>query len=145
MEKRRQSLLKSLAEVKNQADRLLEHWSGGDKQGANAFIKEKLSELARRRSELEAGIDEADEAIWQIQDQTIKEDEVKRALASIGEIYAQLKPFERRELIGAVLKSARVNEREIMLEIYAVGEQQTIRNNIDTDEKVRPPLNWLLG
>ena len=144
LEKQRQALIKSLAEVKNQANKLLEHWSDTEERVREGFIKEKLNELTSRRAELEAGIAEADEAIRQIQDQTVKEDEVKRALASIAEIYAQLKPFERRELMGFVLKSARVNERGLMLEIYAVGEQQTIKN-INTDEKVRPALNWLLG
>jgi hypothetical protein len=98
-------------------------------RAGEGFIKEKLNELTSRRAELEAGIAEADEVIRQIQYQVFKEDEVKRALSSMVEIYAQLKPFERRELMGAVLKSARVNEREIMLEIYAISDQQKTINS----------------
>jgi site-specific DNA recombinase len=142
LEKRRQGLLKSLAEVKRQADKLLDNWS--EMEVGDSFVKEKLNKLACRRADLEAGLVEAEEALRQIQEQAVGVDVVKRALASIDEVYGRLKPFEQRELMGLVLKRAEVNERQIVLEIYALGEQHAmLGDSVDFREKVRPPLNWL--
>lgn len=145
LERQRQALMKNLAEVKNQANKLLEHWTDSEERVREGFIKEKLNELTDRRFELENGIAEAEEALRQIQEQSVNEDAVRQALASISEIYAQLKPFERRELMSAVLKSASINEREITLEIYAVGAGQAGFDSVNQVEKVRTAPNWLLG
>jgi site-specific DNA recombinase len=148
LEKQLQALHKNLAQVKNQANKLLDRWSESEERVKEGFIREKLNDLAGRRVEIEAGIVEVDQALRQIQEQTVQQEEIKKALENIGGIYEQLKPFERRELMGAVLKIAQVNEREITLEIYAVGEPYIINNNVkgnsvNRGEKVRPQPNWL--
>ena len=143
LEKQRQCLQKSLAEVIGQADKLLEHLSNTGEQLGNEFVKEKLNSLAQRRAELETGITEADEALKQLNEQSVSAETVRSALANINDVYSQLKPFERRELIGLILKSAEVNEREIVLEIYALGEQQVSPESIKQSEMVRLLPNWL--
>ena len=42
-----------------------------------------------------------------------------------------------------ILKSAEVNEREIILEIYALGEQHLSPESVKQSEKVRLPPIWL--
>jgi hypothetical protein len=42
-----------------------------------------------------------------------------------------------------VLKSAQVNEKEIVLEIYALGEQFKTLESVKSGEKVRQTPNWL--
>jgi len=143
LEKQKQGLQKSLEDVMGQANNSLEHWSGMEAQGGGGFVKEKLNNLAKRRTELETGITEVDEALRQITEQSVNAETMKSALANISEIYLQLKPFERRELIGLILKSAEVNEREIILEIYALGEQHLNKESVKQSEKVRLPPIWL--
>jgi hypothetical protein len=126
-----------------QANNLLEHWSGMDAQAGGGFVKEKLNGLAQRRAELEKGIIEADEALQQVSKQSVNAETVKNALSNISEIYLQLKPLERRELIGLVLKRAEVREREIALEIYALGEQHLNRESVKYSQKVCEPPIWL--
>lgn len=142
LEKQKQALQKSLGEVKNQANKILESWLGIAQKGDD-FVKEKLAELSSRWAELENELGETERAIRQIQEQTVKGDDIRQALARITEIYGQLKPFERRELMGTILKSARVNEREIILEIYGMGESGL--NGVNQGQKVCTGLNWLLG
>ena len=43
--------------------------------------------------------------------------------------------------MSLILKSAQVNEKEITLEIYALGE--TAVKSVNSGEKVRPTPNWL--
>jgi len=143
LEKQKQGLRKTLEGVIGQANNLLEHWSGMDAQAGGGFVKEKLNNLAKRRTELETGITEVDEALRQITEQSVNAEAVKSALTNINEIYSQLKPFERRELIGLILKSAEVNEREIILEIYALGEQHLSPESVKHSEKVRLQPIWL--
>jgi len=143
LEKQKQGLQKSLEEVMGQANNLLEHWSGMDAEAGSGFVKEKLNNLAQRRTELEKGIAESEEALQQVNEQSVNAETVKSALANISDIYLQLKPFERRELIGLILKSAEVNEREIILEIYALGDQHLNKESVKQSEKVCPPPIWL--
>jgi len=143
LEKQKTGLEKTLEEVVGQANNLLEHWSGMDGQAGSGFVKEKLNNLAKRRTELETGITEVEEALRQVTEQSVDAESVRCTLTNISEIYMQLKPFERRELIGLILKSAEVSEREIILEIYALGGQQVSPESVKQSEKVRLPPIWL--
>jgi hypothetical protein len=97
--------------------------------------------LAQRRTELENGLIEVEQALAQIQEKAVDADLVKNALSQVDEVYGHLKSFEQRELIGCILKSAQVNEKEIKLEIYALGEQPM--KCVKSGERVRQTPNWL--
>ncbi len=144
LEKQRQGLAKSLTEVKSQADRLLEQWTELEGESGVEFVKIKLGALSARRQELETGIAELDNTLQQMREQSVTSHQVRQALVWIDAVYGQLKPFERRELMGAVLKSATVSEHEITLEIYTLGEQHLDAvKSVDFDEKVRTAPIWL--
>jgi site-specific DNA recombinase len=144
LERQRQGLLKKLAEVKGQASKLLDHWSSLKDQAGDGFVKEKLNDLERQKTELETGLLEADESLRQIQEQAVTVDAVKQALTRIDEVYEHLMPFEKRDLMRLVLKQVDVNERQIALQIYALGEEHmSLCQNVKPGEVVRPSLNWL--
>lgn len=143
LERQHQELLKNLADVKSKADKAIELWMGEDNKSGSGFVKEKLNELARRRTDLENGLVETEEALKQLQEKSVKAETVRATLARMDEIYEHLLPFEKRELISLVLKTAEVNEKEIILEIYALGDQLKIEGNGCKGEKVRATPNWL--
>ena len=68
---------------------------------------------------------------------------VRNALLRINEVFSHLKPFEQRELMSLVLKSAEVNGKELVLEICALGEQSKLLKSVKSGEKVRQTPNWL--
>jgi site-specific DNA recombinase len=145
LEKQKLGLIKAMADVKNQADKLLDHLPSLKDETGSAFVREKLAFLAERRRDLENGIAQTDDAITRIQEQSVKSESVKLALSRINEIYTQLKPFERRDLMGMLLKSAKINERSIELEIYTLNEtQMESLKSVNQGELVRTPPNWLL-
>ena len=45
---------------------------------------------------------------------------VSASLACVKDVYGQLTPFERRELMRLLLRRAEVSDRQIVLEIYPV-------------------------
>ena len=146
LERQRQGLLKKLAEVKGQASKLLDHWSSREDQAGDSFVKEKLNDLEHQRTELETGLLEADESLRQTQEQAVTVDAVKQALTRIDEVYEHLMPFEKRDLMRLVLKQVDVNERQITLQIYALGDEHLkLCQGVGSGELVRPRPNWLPG
>ncbi len=55
---------------------------------------------AQRRTELERGLIETDEAIQQVRQDGVTAKAVQQTLARVHELYAALQPHEQKELIG---------------------------------------------
>ena len=108
---RRRSLQKSLDGVRARADKVLAEWSGLDEHAGRAFLTEMLGELARRRSDMERGVAEADGALQRVEQDQVTAEAVRSALSEASRVYACLIPFEQRELMRLVLR-AEVSERQ---------------------------------
>lgn len=136
------SLQRSLDGVKAQADKLLAEWSALEEEAGRVFLTDKLAELARRRTDLECGIAEVDEALRQVEREQVTADAVRSALTEFGEVYACLTPFERKELIRLVLRRAEVGDQQIVLELYGTlaSEMATAQSRSRSE-----PPNWLPG
>ena len=117
---RRRSLQKSLDGVRAQADKALAEWSALEEHAGRAFLTEKLGEPAQRRSDLERGVAEADEALQRVERDQVTAETVRSALSEASRVYACLTPFEQKELMRLVLHRAEVSERQILLELHAV-------------------------
>jgi hypothetical protein len=69
-------------------------------------------------------------------------DAVRSGLSDIGEVYACLTPFERKELIRLVLRRAEVGDRQIVLELYGtLMPEMAMAQSCSRSE----PANWLPG
>ena len=145
---RRRALMRSLDEVRAQADKVIGTWSSMGEEEGRLFLKEKLSELTQRRSDLERGIEETDAAIAQVKREQVKVEMVRSALARVGELYACLKPFEQKELVRLVLRSAEVGDRQIVMELYRTeylqDEQPLEMATAQSIPRFEPP-DWLPG
>ena len=117
---RRDDLGKKLHELKNQADKVLVEWSALEEQAGRAFLTEKLGNLAPRRSDLERGIAEVEEALAAMDRERVTVEVGRITLGDFGRLYACLTPFERKELIKLILRRAEVGARQIALELYAI-------------------------
>ena len=139
---KRRALQKSLDAVKAEADKVLAEWSALEEQAGRVFVTDKLAELAQRRTDLERGIAEVDEALKQVDREQVTAHAVRSALSEIGEVYACLTPFERKELIRLVLRRAEVGDRQIVLELY--GTLTPDMATAQSRSRSEPP-NWLPG
>lgn len=84
----------SLADIKSKADHLLKNWSVIQGEAGATFVKEKLNELADRRTSIETAISDSDGQLRQVSSQSVNPAEVASASARIGEVYSQLQPHE---------------------------------------------------
>ena len=67
---------------------------------------------------------------------------MRSALSEIGEVYACLTPFERKELVRLVLRRAEVGDRQIVLELYGtLTPEMAMAQSHSRSE----PSNWLPG
>ena len=117
---RRDDLGKKLHDLKNQADKVLVEWSALEEQAGRAFLTEKLGNLAPRRSDLERGIAEVEEALAAMDRERVTVEVGRITLGDFGRLYACLTPFERKELIKLILRRAEVGVRQIALELYPI-------------------------
>ncbi len=122
--KRRRVAQAKLETVMSEADAVLSGWAElADKDG-RSFVNEKLTGLAQRRQELEASIQEFDEALRQANSAQVASESVREALAHFSDVYGCLKPFERKELARLMLRRVAVGDREIVLEVYPLLAQE---------------------
>ena len=121
LQKRLQGLRRALAEVKAEADTLMSGWPASDSNGARTFLMERLDELAQRRRDLEQGIEEAEWSLGRLESEQVSADTIRAALGRFNEVYAQLTPFERKELVRLILHRAEVSDRQIVLELYPIA------------------------
>ena len=119
---RRKDLEQSLQELTNQAEKIMTQTISMAEEEGGAFLKDKLREMAQRKSDLEYGIGEVDAAIMRVKDGQVSAGAVHLALRKMDELYANLTPFEQRELMRLVLRQAEVNEDRILLELYPLAE-----------------------
>jgi site-specific DNA recombinase len=117
---RRRSLQKELDRNKGHADKVLAEWTALEEHAGRAFLTDKLGELAQRRSDLEQGIAEVDEALKRVELDQVTAETVRSALREFSGLYACLTPFEQKELMRLVLHRAEISERQIVLELHAV-------------------------
>ena len=87
-EKQRRGLQRTLDEVRSEADGILAGWAGLEQESGRAFLTEKLSELARRRSELEQGLVEVNQALAQIEKERVTTETVRASLTRFRDVYA---------------------------------------------------------
>ena len=141
-EKQRRGLQRTLDEVRSGADGMLAGWAGLEQESGRAFLTEKLSELARRRSELEQGLVEVNQALAQIEKERVTTETVRASLSRFRDVYAHLKPGERKELMRLLLHRAEVGDRRIVLEIYPITAPELAMPQSRSRSEAS---NWLPG
>ena len=117
LRKRRELLVKQLAAVGAEANRLLNDW--GETATAREFVEERIGELAARRDDIRNELGRAEQQIAEINTVSKSSDAVVEALRHLDEVYEALHPNERKELFRLVLRRIEVGDEQIVLEIYA--------------------------
>jgi site-specific DNA recombinase len=114
--RRRKALERDLAQVGSQADQLLSDW-GNFPESQRRLVREKLTALGERKEQLESALGEVDTEIAEVRTASLDADTVRTALGQIGAIYAQLRPFEQKELFRLLVHRAEIKPRRMVLEI----------------------------
>ncbi len=82
------------------------------------FVEEKLAELGKLRSGLQTSLEEIDTTVTQIRANAVDEEKVLSALKQFPKLYAQLAPFQRKELVRLVVAKAEVGDGVVRLHFH---------------------------
>jgi hypothetical protein len=110
---------------------ILSGWVNLEQDSGRAFLTERLTGPAQRRSDLESGLLEGNQAHAQIEEEQVTAQTVRASLTRFKDVYAHVTPFERKELLRLLLRRAELGDRQIVLEIYPVAAPEAIAPRLE--------------
>ena len=115
LKEERDQLDKELEKVKNLADQLLGEWDNLATAENKVFLKEKLNTLAKRRNELEVGLEDVEITIEEIERESVSKDLVKLALSNVMDAFDRASPYKQKKILNLTLQKAVVSGNRIKL------------------------------
>ena len=141
LETQKAALEKELLRVKNTADNLMNRWDCVASDSNAGFLKEKLDKLAIRRKDLETGISELAFVIEDLQRHALSHEKISKVLQNFSEVFAQMKPYQQKELMNLVLHKAIIGEKGIKIALH--GKIPDAGLLLDAAELRTQTPNWL--
>jgi hypothetical protein len=132
LQARKATLDREVNEIKGQAERLLDGVGLEGFEG-EVFLKEKLSELGKRRTGLERTIAEIETTIEQIKRNAVNQEGVLASLAKFRSLYQTLPPYQQREGIRFVIANVKISEDALEISILGRPAPEEVL------EKLRAP------
>ena len=132
LQARKATLEREVNEIKGQAERLLDGVGLEGFEG-EVFLKEKLSELGKRRSGLEMMIAELETTIDQIKRNAVNQEGVLASLGKFRSMYQALPPYQQREGFRLVIANVKISEDALEISIHGRPAPEEVL------EKLRAP------
>ncbi|MFH1038015.1 MAG: recombinase family protein [PVC group bacterium] len=139
---------KELDKIKNLADQLLGDTANLATEENKVFLKEKLDDLAKRRRDLENGLEDVDMTIEEIERESVSKDLVKLALNNIMDAFDKANPYQQKQLLGLALHKVEISGNRIKLalrgrppEMLALEPEKVMAQSVGRSA----PSNWLPG
>ena len=132
LQTRKATLEREVDEIKGQAERLLDGVGLEGSEG-EVFLKEKLSDLGKRRAGLETTIAEIATTIEQIKKNAVNQEGVLASLARFRSMYQALPPYQQREGIRLVIANVKISEDALEISIHGRPAPEEVL------EKLRAP------
>jgi site-specific DNA recombinase len=89
---------------------------GGEK--GEVFVREALEELGDRRKGVETGIQEVDQAIREIERESVSHRDVTRALSEFSDVFGQIPPYQQKELVKLVVHRVELASDSMKIALY---------------------------
>jgi site-specific DNA recombinase len=107
-----------LARVKTQAEALINEWATLANGDGTSFLKERLDDLGKRRGQIEEGLTALEIAIGDVERDMVDQGLVAQALADFTGVFAELKPYQQKELMRLVLHKAILGPDYLKIGLY---------------------------
>ncbi len=121
----KETLEKDFSDVGQTADDMMDQWESLAGEDGAVFLKERLDQLGKRRTEIESALDELSLAIDDVKREAVDQDLVLKALASFGEVFEYIPPYQQKELFRLVIHKAIISEESLELALYGKPLQLT--------------------
>jgi site-specific DNA recombinase len=107
-----------LVKVKTQAEGLINEWATLANGDGTAFLKENLDDLGKRRNQIEESLASLEIAIGEVERDMVDQGLVTQALADFTGVFAELKPYQQKELMRLVLHKAILGPDYLKIGLY---------------------------
>jgi hypothetical protein len=114
----KETLEKDLSDVIRTADDMMDQWDSLAGEDGAVFLKERLDELGKRRTDIERALEELEIAIDDVEREAVDQEAVLEALASFGDVFDCIPPFQQKELFRLVIHKVIVSEGSMELALY---------------------------
>ena len=88
------------------AEGLINGWSTLASEDGTQFLKEKLDDLGKRRGQIEESLASLEIGMGEVERDTIDQELVVQALVDFSDVFAELKPYQQKDLLRLVLHKA---------------------------------------
>ncbi|MFH1312652.1 MAG: hypothetical protein ABIJ00_05440 [Candidatus Eisenbacteria bacterium] len=111
-------------------------------EDGTSFLKEKLDDLGKRRGQIEESLTALEIEIGEVERDRVDQGLVMQALTDFSEVFAELKPYQQKELMRLVLHKAILGPDCLKLGIY--GRPPEVRQLAEGDSRFQI-FKWLAG
>jgi hypothetical protein len=118
LREQRDLLEKDLKDVKATADGLINQWATLASEDGARFLKEKLDDLGKRRGQIEESLASLEIGMGEVERDTIDQGLVTQALANFSDVFAELKPYQQKDLLRPVLHKAILGPDYVKIALY---------------------------
>jgi hypothetical protein len=133
---------KELEGVESQTDVLINEWAALSTGDEAAFLREKLDDLGKRRAQIEEGLAALEIAISEVEMDGVDWSLVTQALADFTGVFAELKPYQQKELMRLVLHKAILGPDYLKIGLY--GRRPEL-GPLSKGEPRSQTFDWLPG
>jgi len=142
LRKQQHHLDKELKEVKSQAEALINGWTALASGDGTQFVKEKLDDLGKRRGQIEESLAALEITIGEVERDTIDQELIIQALADFSEVFAEIKPYQQKELMRLILHKAILGPDYMKMALY--GRPPEVGSLHEGDSRFQT-FKWLPG
>ncbi|MCX5800896.1 MAG: recombinase family protein [Candidatus Eisenbacteria bacterium] len=118
LRERKDTLERELVNIKATATGIIRDREkiGGEK--GEVFVRETLEELGDRRKGVETGIQEVEQAIGEIERESVSHRDVMHALSEFGEVFGQIPPYQQKDLVKLVVNRVELASDSMKMALY---------------------------
>ena len=118
LRERKETLERELDGIKASAAGLLRDREEIAGEKGMGFVREQLDELGARREGVEVGIQETEQAIREIERESVSHREVTQALSRFSEVFGGLPPYKQKELVRLVVHRVELAPDSMKMALY---------------------------
>jgi len=115
---RKNTFEKELDKIKASAIAIMNELEISVSEDSKVLLRERLDEQAKRRKGVQDGIQEVEQAIREIERESVSHNEVTKALSHFTEIFAQIPPYQQRDLVKLVVHRVELASDSIKMALY---------------------------
>ena len=87
-------------------------------EDSKVLLRERLDEQAKRRKGVETGIQEVEQAIREIERESVNHRDVMRALTEFDTVFGQIPPYQQKDLVKLVVHRVELASDSMKMALY---------------------------